>query len=324
MRKWLVLACFFTGAAATAQTPAPPPGLEPAIPVWAQIETVDARTAPGPALWHVTKDNSEVWILGMIGGVPTDVTWNAKPLAETIKGSRAIILGQRPDIDVLDISWFLLTHCCSFFRLDSGKLDDFLPEATRLKLAAMRESVGGDAKLYQGDEPLGAANRLGGDFTKKYEKDLRSVGIMQTVLKIARDNKVPQQPIFHFDPIPMGKELFKLTPQQQRPCLEAQMEDIERRVHHFRPMAEAWAVGDIHDLKEHFAEQRIAECLAAAVHAVGAMQQNQVPAFVTAIATALDKPGKTFAVVDMGPLLRKGGVLAQLEARGLKIEGPAE
>jgi uncharacterized protein YbaP (TraB family) len=321
MRKWLVLACTFMVTAAAAQTPPP---LDPVVPEWAEVETVEGLAAPGPALWHVTKGNSEVWILGMIGGLPKDVAWNSKPLAEIIKGSRAVILGQRPDIDVLDISWFLVTHCCSFFRLDDGKLDDFLPEPTRVKLAAMRESVGGDAKLYQGDEPLGAANRLGGDYIKKYERDLRTTGIMPTVVKLASENKVPQQPIFRFDPIPMAKELFKLTPQQQRPCLEAQMEDIERRVRHFRPMAEAWAVGDIRDLKEHFAEQRIADCLAAAVHAFGAMQQNQVPAYVAAITAALDKPGKTFAVVDMGPLLRKGGVLAQLEAKGLTIEGPPE
>ena len=203
-------------------------------------------------------------------------------------------------------------------------LDDFLPEPTRLKLAAMRESVGGDAKLYQGDEPLGAASRLGNDFTKKYAKDLDSVGVMPAVMKLANDNKVPQQPIFRFDPIPMGKELFKLTPQQQRPCLEANMQDIERRLVHARPMAQAWAVGDVRGIKAHYAEQRMQDCMAGAVHAFGAMQQNQVPAFVTAIAAALDKPGKTFAVVGLDPLLRKGGVLEQLEARGLTIEAPPQ
>ena len=270
---------------------------------------------PAPPLWHVTKGDSEVWILGMIGSVPKDVSWNQQPLAEVLQGSRAIIVPPRPDIDLLDISWFLVTHCCSFFRLDHGKLDDFLPEATKVKLAAMRESVGGDAKLYQGDEPFGAANRLGGDFAKKYEHDLRGDNPMQAVLKLARDKKVPQQPSSHFDPIPIGKELFKLTPQQQIPCLEANMADIERRVPHARPMAEAWAVGDIGGVKEHFAEPRITDCLAAAVHAFGAMQQNQVPSMVAAIDAALAKPGKTIAVVDLGPLLRKGGVLEQLEAQ---------
>ena len=319
MRKWLMFACVFTACAAAAQ-PAPP--LDPVVPQWAEIETVHAGARPGPALWHITKGNSEVWILGMIGTMPKGVTWNPQPLAEVMQGSRAMIVGQSADIDLLDISWFLVTHCCSFFRLDDGKLDDFLPEPTKVKLAAMRENVGGDAKLYQGDAPLGAANRLGGAYAKKY--DLQGENPMAAVRKLASDNKLAVQPIFHFDPMDIVKEAFKLTPQQQRPCLDANMEDVERRVTHFRPMGEAWAVGDIIGIKENFTESRIQQCLAAAVHAFGTNQQNVVPGFVAAIDAALDKPGKTFAVVDMGPLLRKGGVLEQLEGQHLTIEGPAE
>jgi uncharacterized protein YbaP (TraB family) len=319
MRKLLVLLCVLVAVPAAAQ---PVPSLDPLVPQFAEIETVHSTAAPGPALWHVTRGDSEVWILGMIGTLPKGVTWNQQPVAEAMKGSRALIVGQSADIDLLDISWFLVTHCCSFFRLDDGKLDDFLPEPTRVKLAAMRENVGGDAKLYQGDAPLGAANRLGGAYAKKY--DLQGESPMAAVRKLARGDKLAVQPIFRFDPMPIGREAFKLTPEQQRPCLEANMEDIERRVTHFRPMGEAWAVGDIKGIKEHFTESRMQQCLAVAVHAFGANQQNVVPGFVAAIDTALTRPGKSFAVVDLGPLLRKGGVLAQLQAQGLAIEGPPE
>jgi hypothetical protein len=89
-------------------------------------------------------------------------------------------------------------------------------------------------------------------------------------------------------------------------------------------MAEAWAVGDIKGLKTHFAESRQLECIAATVHAMGAIQQNLVPSMVTAIEAALQKPGKTFALVAIGPLLRKDGVLERLDAHGLTIEGPRE
>jgi uncharacterized protein YbaP (TraB family) len=319
MRK--LLACFCLLATAAAAQDAPPV-LDPVVPEWAEIETVHSTAAPGPALWHVTKGESEVWILGMIGTVPKGITWNQQPLAEVMKGSRAMIVGQAADIDLLDISWFLVTHCCSFFRLDRGKLDDFLPEPTRLKLAAMRETVGGDARLYQGDQPLGAANRLGGAYAKKY--DFQGDSPMTAVRKLARDNKVPVQPTSRFDPMTIVKEAFKLTPEQQRPCLEANMEDIERRVTHFHPMGEAWAVGDIRGIKENFAESRMQQCLAAAVHAFGALQQNLVPGYVAAITASLDKPGKSFAVIDLAPLLRKGGVLEQLEGHGFIIEGPPE
>ena len=69
------------------------------------------------------------------------------------------------------------------------------------RVASMRESAGGDAKLYQGDEPFGAANRLGGDFTKKYDwrggPRWRSAqaGARQGTLPAAADSSRPDDPM---------------------------------------------------------------------------------------------------------------------------------
>ena len=322
MRKFLAIFCVLAAACAARAQPAPPAALEPVVPQWAEIETVEVHAAPGPPLWHVTKGNSEVWILGMIGALPKGVTWNQQILSDLLQGSRAIVMPARPKIDVLDVGWFLLGHCCSLFRLDSGKLDDFLPPPMRLKLAAMVQSVGGNLKDYQGDEPLGAANRLHRDFVKKYELDGDSP--MDAVSKLASAKNVELEPAFRFDPMPIIREAIKLTLEQQRPCLDAATEDAARMAEHGRAMGDAWVVGDIKGVKEHFAESRTQDCLAAAVHAYGAIDQNRVPAFVAAIDDALDKPGKTIAVIGIGALLRKGGVLEQLEAQHLTIEGPAK
>ena len=323
MRKLLACVVACLPLAATAQ-PAPEP-ITPTVPEWAEIETVVATAAPGPALWHVTKGNSEVWILGMIGNLPKGITWNSTSLSEAMKGSRSVITGPNASLGVggvLSAGWLLITNCCSFFRLDEGKLDDFLSPPTRAKLAAMRESVGGDAKLYQGDEPLRAAMRLGADFAEKH--NLRGDNPMTVVMKLADTHDLKRQAASNFDPLPIAREALKLKPQQQLPCLEAEMEDIDRRVLHARPMAEAWAVGNIKGIKEHFSESRSLECITAAVRTLGAVWQNRVPSIVAAIETALDNPGKTFAVVDMASLLRKDGVLERLEKDGLTIEGPQE
>jgi hypothetical protein len=326
MRKLLaVLLCVVAVPLATAQPPSPPAApaaLDPVVPQFAEIETVHSSARPGPALWHVTKGDSEVWILGIIAALPKDVTWSKQPLSDVMTGANAVIVPPKAKIDLLNISWFMLGHCCSFFRLNNGKLDDYLPNATKAKLAALRESVSGDAKLYQGDEPFGAAERLNRDFAKKY--DLDGQNPMPVVLKLAGDKKVPQQPAFRFDPMPILREAVKLTPQQQLQCLEAAMEDVARAAAHGRAMAEAWAVGDIKGVKAHFAVSRLQDCQAATVHAIGEIEQNRIPAFVAAIDAALNTPGKTVAVVPLSPLLRKGGVLEQLEAQHVSIEGPAE
>ncbi|HET7085211.1 MAG TPA: TraB/GumN family protein [Rhizomicrobium sp.] len=320
MRKLPALFCLLAAASAAKAQPEPP--LEPVVPQWAQIEAVEVHASPGPALWRVTKGDSEVWILGMIGALPKGVTWNQQTLSDLLTGSRAVIVPARVKFDIFDAGWFLLGHCCSFFRLDNGKLDDVLAPPMRQKLADRVQSVGGNLKDYQGDEPLGAANRLNRDFTRKY--DLNGDRPMDAVAKLADAKKIELQPAFRFDPMPIVREAVKLTPEQQRPCLDAAAEDAARMAEHGRAMGQAWAVGDIKGLKEHFAEPRMMDCIAAMVHAYGAVDQNRVPAFMAAIDAALDRPGKTIAVVGMGPLLRKGGVLEQLKAQHLTIEGPGD
>ena len=85
----------------------------------------------------------------------------------------------------------------------------------------------------------------------------------------------------------------------------------------------AWVVGDIRTVKANYGESRFGACVLAAVRAMGDIDARNIADTVAAIDAALNQPGKTIAVVNMGPLLRKNGVLEQLEARHVAIEGPA-
>ncbi len=88
--------------------------------------------------------------------------------------------------------------------------------------------------------------------------------------------------------------------------------------------ADAWAVGDIKSLKLTYGESRLANCVIAAVHSVADISERDVADYTAAINDALDKPGKTIAVIDIGPLLKKNGVLERLGLLNVTIEGPAE
>jgi hypothetical protein len=62
----------------------------------------------------------------------------------------------------------------------------------------------------------------------------------------------------------------------------------------------------------------------AAVQKFSDIDGRNIAEYVSAIDAALDRPGKTIVVIQMGPLLRKAGVLERLQARSIAIEGPAE
>jgi hypothetical protein len=60
------------------------------------------------------------------------------------------------------------------------------------------------------------------------------------------------------------------------------------------------------------------------VERIGNIDARNIAETAAAINGALTQPGKTVALVQMGPLLRKDGVLARLKAQGVTIEAPAE
>ncbi len=118
--------------------------------------------------------------------------------------------------------------------------------------------------------------------------------------------------------------MFNLKPEAQLPCLTEAIEDTDRLSHHAVAAAQAWAVGDVRTVKANFAESRANDCMDGLEHSLGDVDQKRVAGFTTAIDEALNEPGKTIVVIGIGPLLRKGGVLEQLQARHITIEGPAE
>jgi uncharacterized protein YbaP (TraB family) len=324
MRKLLALACVLAmphaalaqSVPASASDPAPP-----LIPQWGEIETVDSRAAPGPALWHVTKGNSEVWIVGTVGSMPKDLAWNKHAIVDLMDGAGAVITPPGAGMGLFEASWMLISYGGRLSLPRGQKLEDTMPPAMRARFAATRTLLGQNADRYETDTPVRAALRLMQDFGDKFQ--LRGDGA-GAVSALARQHDVPRKPAATFEAAPIIKEVLTLPVAQQNVCLEATLEDIDRLSKHAQAAAEAWAVGDVKGVKAHFAESRLFDCMAAAAHTVAAMNQNSVDATVTAIDTALQKPGKTIALVSMGPLLRKGGVLEQLEARHLTIEGPAE
>jgi uncharacterized protein YbaP (TraB family) len=321
MRKWLALACIFMVTPAAAQ-PAPPPALDPVIPQWAQIETVEAHASPGPALWHITKGNSEVWIVGTINTMPKDLNWNKRAITELMDSATGVITPPGANMGILEASWMLISYGGRLSLPRSQKLEDTMPPDMRARFVATRNFLGKDADHYETDTPVRAAMRLMGDFWAKSQLNGQDAGGL--IYKLARAHDVPLKPAATFEAGPLIKEVLTLPIAQQNVCLDATMEDIDRLSKHGEAAAEAWAIGDVKGVKAHFADSRLMSCFAAAAHTIAALDQSGTTAMVTAIDTALAKQGKTIVLVGMGPLLRKDGVLERLEAQHLTIEGPAE
>ena len=311
-----------TAALAAALVSLSPPCDAQTQPDWAQIETVTVRGAPGPAVWHLTRGNSEVWILGLVGALPKGLDWNRQYLSELFDGAHAILMPPKADVGLADIAWFLIRHGGELSLPRGQTLEDGLPDDLRARFIAARDAVGGDDSDYRTDIPTRAAIRLQQDMMKK--ANLSGDEPRDTIRDLASHKNIPAKPITRFEAMDAIRDVLKLSPEQQRVCLAQSVEDVTWALAHADKAGRAWAVGDIKAVKVNYGESRFGACVLAAVKAMGDLDARNTADTVAAIDAALNQPGKTIAVVNMGPLLRKSGVLAQLEARHVAIEGPAE
>jgi hypothetical protein len=317
MMPLLALALAFLSANALAQTEQ-----APAAAFWAEPEIVEVQAAPGPAVWHLTRGDSELWVLGTVGAMPDGLSWNKTYLGELLDGAREILLPPRPSIGVFEGAWFLLTHGSEFSLPRGQTLEPSLEPELRARFIALREKLDETESRYRTDTPMRAALRLFGDLSDKL--DLTRDEPRDTIRSLARAKRVPFAPIAKYEVLDAAEDVLKLNLAQQKVCLAQSVEDVDRAFANAVPAAEAWAVGDIRTVKAHYGDSRLLDCVTAAVHAVADINERNVADYTAAILAALDKPGKAVAVIDIGPLLRRGGVLERLKMAQVAIEGPAE
>jgi uncharacterized protein YbaP (TraB family) len=294
----------------------------PPVTDWSNIETVVVTAqAPGPAFWHLTKGDSEIWILGTLGPMPEKLAWNTKHLAEIIDGARAVLLPAKASAGFFDVAWFLLTNRELLSMPDGQKLEASLPALFRARFVAARGSIKRKAEHYEDDAPIVAALKLENEYNDA--KDLSWDEPRRTVEKIARAKHVKAHEIGNYDATPLARELLKLGPEAARACLEDAVSDVEARTAHAVPAAEAWAVGDLKGIKAQYSSTQLVAC-ARKTGSYAKLDQRGIADTMAAIAEALSKPGKTVMLVDIGSLLRNTGVAEKLRAEGIAIEGPAE
>lgn len=289
---------------------------------WAPTEVVVASVqAPGPAFWHVKKGDSEIWVLGTIGAMPKDLPWNSMRLAQLIDGARVVLTPARASSGFFETSWFLLTHRGLLSMPGDKKLKDTLPADLKARFIAARTGLGFGADKFESDPPIIAAIKLDDRFTEA--NGLDEADPLQTAEKIARQKHVPIRPVGEYGALTLVKELLRLPLDAQQVCLGEAVTTVEQRTLHLRPLADAWAAGDVKGIKAHYIPPKFEKCIKQA-GSYAKLYDRAVADYMAAIQDALSKPGKIVILADVGALLRNTGVVEKLHQQGVTIEGPAE
>ncbi len=315
---------FRTAAAAMIATAvvgaAPAPPADAPITDWSHIETVIVEGRPaGPAMWRITKGNSEVWILPTVGPVPKSLQWDTSGVSDVLKGATALWMPPRATVGVFEGLWFWMTGMGALEQPDGVTLESTLHDPLKARFIAARSAIGKDADDYAKYLPAVAAAILERDFWKA--SDLANDVLSSTIEHLASHQGVPVKTIATLPGMNVIKDVPKMSQAAQLACVEAALADIDTQRAHAAAAARAWAVGNLDAIKANYSEIRLGTCLQASA-TYTSLRETAIADTTNAIIAALSRPGKSVFVVPLGDFLRNKSVLDRIIADGAEVSGP--
>ena len=290
---------------------APPADPEGAI----VAELVVQAKEPGPAWWRVSDKDTTVYILGVPDGpVPRGVAWDRSVLERRLTGANAAIgaPGFTASLRDLPAVLRLRAQLKSKTPMQAG-----LPRPLAERYAADAARGGKKPTRYDNWQPLAAGAFLlqearGG--WAPLDSQVRSAAHRHG-LRLKSSQRYPAMPL-------VQAAMAGMTPGVQQQCLGWALDDVEAGEAPARRALEGWARGDTAvALTEPRGFDRCLQVLSGGAELWARISQDEANDIAAALAAA---PGHAVAVVGLRRLLAENGVIARLEAKGLKVRGPGE
>jgi uncharacterized protein YbaP (TraB family) len=316
-RVWAPFLLVLMGLAqGPAATPAPPVQ-DPNESAVVQELFVTARY-PGPALWTVQRGQGTVVVLGGLSPLPHMLQWDSHRLEHAMEGADLVLLPPTGRLGPLDLI-YILFHAGDL-RLPGGQTlwDQLTPEQKR-RFDNLRTQIKQESKHYERLKPAIAGVLLLGDFEKG--AGLSSAKPGSTVKDLAEARHIPTRPEGGIPVADVFRAVVRMDDRQGADCLDALLSETERIASRARPLADAWANGDLNAVKGEYLPAGVERCIAGA-SGLQAFSEKLTRDATASLDAALNKGGKTVAVVDLRLLLRADGVLDRLKAAGATVKAP--
>jgi uncharacterized protein YbaP (TraB family) len=257
--------------------------------------------------------------MGMPAFAPKKLDFDDSVLRRRLDGSNVLILGQEPEVRILSLLG-LIPGKGKQFTMAKPMRDTLSPDL-RARLETRLKAQGKPLSEYDDIKPALAgfvvANDRGGGVT------ITLGSLTDRIRDLAKGKTVAVQPrvkkLDDYDLIGMVKSLAEAPQPLQELCLDAGLKEADNGLASVRETAEQWAEGQVREVVS--AERGYQRCLASTPWIARQFKDGQDDA-VGAITSALKKPGKAVAVIELRSLLTEGGVLDRLRAKGFTVTAP--
>lgn len=288
----------------TAQTVQPEPSIDRVEDI-----VVTARRSGAP-LWRIRNGGATVIIVGSLSSVPADTPWRPEALEAAVAQADSVILSQTATMSLGDFMRLRRARA----RLPEGRTTaDYLPPEWQARLSAL-------GRTYRRDYSERGLTWIAGDLTGSQLRYRPGTGrSADAVVKAAaRKIKLPVNLVGDMDGRHIDDELA-VPDAAQVACLTASIEASEAGVEAVRARGLAWTRQDVPTVVANPVERAHDRCQWFADETLITEARAQ---WSKAVADALTQDQTIMVVAPISMIAEPGGVLDQLEARGLEVDGP--
>jgi len=319
-----------TDATAPVAAPAGAPAPDEAAPVVQTVLVSGAR--PGPGLWKVSKGEHVMWVFGTYSPLPAKMEWRSRAVEKAIAASQEYI---KPPLAKVGVGWMggiaALPFMVGIKNNPNGELKDVLPPDVYARWQPLKQTYFGDDTSIERQRPAFVAAELA---SRVFKKAGLTPGdeVDKTIGKLVDKYKLkvtdPTVTVQIKEPGKAARD-FKKSAMDDVPCLAKSIERLEGDLNLMRERANAWAVGELGEIRKLNYEAREA-CTQALTSSSLAKNQPELQtlreraqaSWVVAAEKALAANGSTFAMVHIREILDPKGVIATLQSKGYTVEPP--
>jgi hypothetical protein len=329
--------CFLSLPAwSQAEAPAAPPTA--AAPTQEDGEAVPqvvlvSGSRPGPGLWKVSKGDHVLWVFGTYAPLPAKMEWRSSNVEKVIAASQEYL---KPPGVSIGVGWSGVMALPFLVGIkknpDGAELKDVLAPAVYARWQPLKEKYFANDSGVERERPTFVAGEL---YSRALKQGGLSAGdeVQIKIGKLAEKHKLKfTDATYHVAIKDPGKAVreFKKSGMDDAPCLMKTIESLDTDVEVMRAHANAWAIGDLDEIRKLNFDDRANACIhALGTSSLGKNQPELKTARETALARWVDAAEKalatnssTFTVVHIKEILNPKGVIATLQGKGYTVEPP--
>lgn len=338
LRALVIFLSFAATAPVYAQQPAS------AAPAEVTLEKIlVSGEQPGPGMWKVTKGDNVLWIIGEQSPLPKKLTWRSKKLESVVASAQEIVTGPSASVSTKQIGFFtaltlMPTAMEARKNPNGGTLRTVIPADQYRRWEALRQKYVGQ---YNNDEeadierwrPMFAAVEL---YSRAIDKTgMTTSSVVWPVLRDAAKKHSVKITNAAYEPkienLRGAVKEFKNTALADQDCFNKTMDRIETDIELMKRRANAWAKGDITEIRAlPSSDQRVA-CETAIMNAsfIKTLGMQDISAqieasWLAAVEKALAANKVTVSTLTIRQLSLQNNYLAKLKAKGYTVVEPDE